>query len=168
MPARYRRSARPVRRGGGRPRQLVWAEVANSVTVGAGAGNNIDLLATSLENAGQSHLGITIMRTIVTLQVQNWAGVTDAIFMGLVIGRPADVGTTPLLGSMPGLDWYWREQLLPVANGAAVNVSQRYDYDVRSKRKMAEVDQRDLLCFDNISAASKNIQFFVRTLVALP
>ena len=167
MPARYRRSAAPVRRQG-RRRQLVWAEVANSVTLGAGAGSNVDVLALGLENAGQSHLGITVMRTLVTLQVQNWAGVTDAIYWGLVIGRPADVGTSPLLGSMPGLDWYYREQLLPISNGASVNVAQRYDFDVRSKRKMSEVDQRDLLCFDNISAASKNVQFFVRTLVALP
>jgi hypothetical protein len=125
-------------------------------------------LTSSLEVAGTSHIGVTVMRVILDIYVANWAGVTDSILFGTVVGRAADVGTTPLLGSMPGLDWFHRGILFPSHSGAALNVSEEYKFDIRSKRKCGEQDQRVLLCFDNTSPASKTINFFARTLWALP
>jgi hypothetical protein len=165
VPARYRRPAPPVRRG--RRRQLIWTETNVGFTTAAGASNNVDLTA-SLEAAGTSHLGVTVMRTIIRVSVQNWAAVVDDILFGCVVGRAADVGTTPALASMPGLDWWFRTELQPTTQGATVNVAEFYDYDLRSKRKCGEQDQRALACFTNQAATSKNIQMFARVLWALP
>jgi len=45
---------------------------------------------------------------------------------------------------------------------------ERFDFDVRSKRKATELQQVPMICFENLSAASKNVDVFTKTLLALP
>ena len=164
MPARNFRSSRPL--GARRPRrQLVWAtRTLSSQAIAASGGLNVDLFSTFTQEVGN-----TIMRVILKLHVQNWAAEADSITYGLFAqGRASDVGTTPVLASSPGFDWMWYSQLYPSAAGAAESVAEHYDLDIKSKRRMQEQDQRFLLCFVNNSAASKTVDIFARTLVALP
>src|SRR6267154_4423027 len=103
MPVRHRRSTGAVRRP---RRQLVWATLDQTVPIGFGAHNNLDLLA-ALEVAGSSRLGCTIMRTIVRLEVGGAAVATDGTIWGLVVGRTLDIGAG--VGPNPNadleLDW---------------------------------------------------------------
>jgi len=159
VPNRSFRSTRPVRPS---RRLRTWAQNSGVETLAAGTGANRDLLAAYNEDAG------TVVRLLLKVCVENWAAAADIITLGTVLGRAADIGTTPLLASMPGLDWSFMDAIFPTSNGATINAVGTYRFDLASKRKFSEVDQRYLVCFDNGSAASKTIQWFSRTLVLEP
>ena len=160
-------SARLVRTtgfAGRRPRRtLTWLQNSGVETLAAGTGSNRDLGAASSTDA----LG-TVMRLLLYVTVENWAAAADIITLGTVKGRAADIGTSPLLASMPGLDWSFMGPIYPTSAGATVNAVQTYKFDLKSRRKVEEVDERYLVCFDNGSAASKTLQWFSRLLVAEP
>ena len=139
-----------------------WSENSGLETIAAGAAVNRDLLASYNEDAG------TVVRLLLNITVQNWAAVADIINVGTVLGRAADIGSTPLLATMPGLDWSFKTTIFPTSAGATVNVLSTYHFDLKSKRKWSEVDERYLVCFSNGSAASKTLQWMSRTLVLEP
>jgi hypothetical protein len=165
MPVRHHRPAGSVRSR----RQLVWGEVTGNITLAATSGtNNISLVSTIAPTGADGVMGSTIMRTRVRVHVQNWAAVADEILLGCVVGRSSDLGTTVALAGAGELDWWFRADMFPTTEGATINVSQVYDWDVKSRRKCGEFAQVPLLCFQNVSAATKNLDYFVRTLIALP
>ena len=166
MPTRHLRSTRSVRSA---RRKLIWATTAQNVTIAAGAHTTVDLLA-SIEVAGASTLGITVMRTHCEIYVSNWAGVNDEVVYGFIIARDTDIGAAlgPNANADTELDWMLWSALFPNGSGAAVDVATTYPIDLRSKRKMEEMGQRYALCMTNISAASKTFTVICRTLVALP
>ena len=169
MPPRRRRSSYAQRGFSGR-RRPAWAEFSGNVGLLANAFSNINLL-TDLDVAGSSILGVTVARTIVRIQVENWATAADFLRVGLLAGRVTDVGVAAPatdLAANAGLSWAWHTQLFPSSNGAAVNVVQVYDWTSMAKRRIRNVTETYLLCLDNPSAASKTLDIFVRTLVALP
>jgi len=158
MPARYRRSYGTYR---STPRRRTeWVELSHQDAIGAGTAVNYDLCAASPDDV------FTVMRTILRITVQNWAAVADILTFGTMVGRASDIGTTPNLASDPGLDWSWKGALTPESTGAAVDVIQHYDIDIKSKRKVTDSSLRYLLCWTNGSAASKTVQVFSRTLIA--
>jgi hypothetical protein len=124
--------------------------------------------------AGTSAVGLTVLRTLVTIGVTNWASQNDSLFAGLIIDDKFQVGPgTTLLATNANLDWYWWTMLFPTTNGAAVNVDMIYPtdqrpYDIRSKRRTADLGRTSILALNNGSAAAKNINVTVRQLVALP
>ena len=156
------RSQRPRGAIRGQPREKVWVELDRLDTIGAGAALNVDLAAATNEDA------FTVIRTIIRIQVQNWAAVADLLAFGLLVGRAVDIGSTPVLASMPGLDWSWKGSVEPTFSGATVNAGTSYDVDSKSRRKVRELDERYLLCYNNGSAASKNVLTRARTLIMLP
>jgi hypothetical protein len=166
MPARHLRSTRSVR---GARRKLVWATTAQNFTIAAGARTTVDLLA-SLEVAGASTLGVTVMRTHSRIYVSNWATVNDEVVYGFIIARDTDIGAAlgPNANADTELDWMLWSALFPTSSAAAVDVTSMTDIDLRAKRKMEEMGQRYALCVTNISAASKTFSLIQRTLVALP
>jgi hypothetical protein len=159
MSARNQRSRGPVR---AQRRERIWVENDRLDTIAAGAALNLDLCAATNEDA------FTIIRTIIRIQVQNWAAVADLLAFGLLVGRAVDIGSTPVLASMPGLDWSWKGSIEPTFSGATVNAGSSYDVDSKSRRKVRELDERYLLCYTNGSAASKNVLTRARTLIMLP
>jgi hypothetical protein len=159
MPRSNFRSARQVR---GSRRIKTWSENTGLETLAAGAAANRDLLASYNEDAG------TVIRLLLNVTVQNWAAVADVINIGTLKARAADIGSTPLLATMPGLDWSFKTTIFPTSNGATVNVLATYHFDLKSKRRFEEVDERYLVCFSNGSAASKTLQWASRTLVLEP
>ena len=131
---------------------------------------DVDLL-TPLEVASSSTLAVTVLRTHLRIQVQNWAGATDDILFGLIPGRAADLGTgvagqiSPASTEYPWMLW---DVLHPNGSGAAVDVCTDYVYDVKAKRKMPELTQRLVLSFLNQSAAAKTMEINASVLLALP
>jgi hypothetical protein len=151
-------------------RKLVWSGLDQNVVVASGAYTNLNLLG-QLAVAGSSLLGITIMRTHLKIGVQNWAAVADEIGVGLLVVRNTDIGAAvvgaPNTNNLE-LDWMFLTRLYAPSEGATVTVAQTYDFDNRSKRKMQELNQAYSLSILNSAAASKTMNVFARTLVALP
>jgi hypothetical protein len=151
-------------------RKLVWATIFAPSVVASATTNNIDLGA-ALEVAGSSLLGVTIMRTHVRLQVQNFAAIAADLQVGLIVGRAADIGVANVDGinaAAQELDWAYLDMITPNSSAAVVDASQNFMIDNRSKRKMDELGQRYLLSITNNAAASLTVQVFARTLFALP
>ena len=167
MPARRRRA--PAGRRGQR-RKLVWALSDVSTAVAAGGLANIDLLA-PLEVAGASKLGSTVMRIRGSIAV-TWASTTDLSTMGLVVVRATDLG--PGLGPNPSLaadrevDWMWIYRFWSDTSGGADPIQKPFEIDVRSKRRVEEMDQTLALQMANGNAATQTFKVFLRVLIALP
>ena len=148
----------------------MWATTDQLVTMAAGAGSNINLLA-PFEVAGASTLGMTIMRTHCTLSLATAVVLADRLRVGFVIDRVAAVGAGPPAGAItaadPEADWMlWRhEQASPTFSPGGANI---LEYDLRSKRKVQEMSQTMLLCLFNSNGGSKTVNVAVRTLCALP
>ncbi len=167
MPARHRRSAAYVR---GQRRKLVWATLDQSVNIPAGNVSNTNLLAL-LAVAGSSLLGCTVMRTHVRITSMSGAVANDLLRVGLIVARVADVGlgvAGAVTAADPELDWMLLDRR--VVRGQLTNVDPRaeYEYDVRSKRKLQELNQAYVLSLVPSSAAASVWQLWARTLIALP
>jgi len=167
MPPRPRRVVVPAVRSGPR-RQRVWCTQDVTSTAGSVTSNCIDLLST-FGVAGSSTLGVTILRTLVTLQIP-YALNTDTATWGLIVGRGDDVGTNRPSPLSAGDDWMFlrREWLDTTGAAFAAGELQKVTYDVKSKRKLSEQNQRYLFAWFNNSAGNKTISIYVRTLLALP
>ena len=169
MPARYRRTASPYRRGP--RRQRIWATLDTNITVGPTTGiQNLDLL-TDLEIAGSGVFGSTVMAWILHLHVNNWAAQPDELRVGLIVEDKGYVGTAVDLASSRTLNWAFYQRLYPTSTGAATAINVVADYPfpvVKAKRKLDEFAHIPILALTNISAASKNVDVFSRVLLALP
>jgi hypothetical protein len=127
----------------------------------------VDLLA-PLDVAGASVLGLTVVRTHVLLQVQNFAQVADELQFGLIVDDSENVGAAVNLASNGARSWAWYAMVTPTSNGATVNVCDNRFYDVKAMRKIPGPDATFLAAFFNNSAASKTYRLVTRTLVKLP
>jgi hypothetical protein len=166
MPPRMRRATRSGRSSS--RRKLVWATSSTSVALGASPTfNNIDLLA-NLRVAGSSVLGATIMRTHLTLLVDNTGrAVTSRSTYGVIVEDQENVGGVVDLASNPGRDWAYLVSRSPVSAGGAIG-QELIEVDLRAKRKVQELDQSWLLCMDNNAGPAMTYRVWARTLVALP
>jgi len=89
--------------------------------------------------------------------------------VGLIVGRDADVGAaTPAIQNEPGLDWMLNWVEFPSYSGATVDVQHTRTFDLRSKRRMHELNQRYLLTVFNSGVAGHTVYWHARTLVAMP
>jgi hypothetical protein len=165
-----RRRSSVSARGHSARRKLVWATAFGNSTVTNGATNNVDLGA-SLEVAGSSLLGVTVIRTHIRINVRDWASTADQFTYGLIIGRTADIGvgnSNGINGAASELDWMLYDQMFPTSSAAVVDVTSQRMIDLRAKRKMDELGQRYLLSFSNNSAAVHSLSYIARVLFALP
>ena len=166
MPPRMRRTV-SVHRSGSR-RKLVWATTSVSVVLGASPTfNNIDLLA-NLRVAGSSVLGATVMRTHLTMLVDNTGRlVTSRSTYGIIVEDLENVGGVTDLASNPGRDWAYLVSRSPISNQGAIG-QELIEVDLKAKRKVQELDQSWLLCMDNNAGPAMTYRVWARTLVALP
>ena len=158
-----------VARGAAR-RKLVWATLDQNVVIPTGTTSDINLLA-ALAVAGSSLLGVTIMRTHLRISQVATPNATTLYRQGLIVGRLTDVGigvAGQVDPSNPELDWMYLDRRVADSSGAAANVTQNWFYDVRSKRKMDELNMAYILSQSHTSAGSVTLQLWARTLVALP
>jgi len=149
-------------------RKLVWATNSSLVSLGASPTfNNIDLLA-NLRVAGSSVLGATIMRTHLTLMIDNTGrAVGSRSTFGVIVEDIENVGGVTDLASNPGRDWAYLVSRRPVSSGGAIG-QELVEVDLKAKRKVQELDQTWLLCMDNNAGPTISYQVWSRVLVALP
>jgi len=166
MPLGPRRSSRPIRRFN--PRQRVWSTFDNNSTVASGLAGDVDLLA-PLEVAGASVLGCTVLRTLIKVYVP-WSGVAgDGIYAGTMVGNLSDVGTGRLDPGPAAAedDWAFLTRVFQPFTGAAADANREYFWDIKSKRRIEELNSRWVFAWHNLAAGNKTISIYVRTLVAL-
>jgi len=169
VPGMGPRRSRLVRGGGGRSRRkLVWATADGTIALAASPNSvNVDLTP-NFRVAGASLLGVTIMRTRGSLTVDNTGrAVGNRVKWGFLVGRTTDLPGTIALANDDSLDWMLIQSQNPVSSGGAVG-QERFEVDLRARRKMQELDQAYLLAASNTSGAAMSIRYYVRTLLALP
>jgi len=139
-------------------------------TVAAAQAGCVDLL-TALEVAGTSKLGVTVVRTILTVLVP-WALAADSITWGLIVANIADVSPNSLVNpfTRPGDDWARLNREEPDTTGVAFSPGEQFvlKCDSRSKRRVDELGQTWTFCWQNGAAGNKTLGVYARTLVALP
>jgi hypothetical protein len=171
MPLGPRRTARRIRARGPR-RTTTWATLDQTVTMAANGQNNLDIWA-GLETAGSSAVGLTVMRTLVTLNIAPMASGTSFIRAGLLITDKGNVGTAVNLADSANLDWYWYQDFYPAVSGAAFQIqtwpTDGRPFDIRARRRTNDLGRTSVLALSNHNGASTLfIQMLVRQLVALP
>jgi hypothetical protein len=161
----------------GRPRgprrKLVWATVQQipAGTLASGGKANFDLLG-NLETVGASVLGCTVIRTIVLHTCSEaTADTNQGMYVGLLHADVVNVTNIDPSTNF-GADW----SLLTV-NGpptaqqvyfSGTNTIWGQRYDIKAKRKIEELGEKYLLCFENAGSGQVSYTFFARTLIALP
>src|SRR5216110_2697580 len=106
-----RRGSRPMRPRSPK-RVRVWA-TTNQITSGlaTNATANLDLLANSFSAAGLSHLGVTVVRTLLQISPQTVPAAGEICTVGLMVGRATDIVDPATAGltttSQLDLNWAW-------------------------------------------------------------
>jgi hypothetical protein len=135
--------------------------------------NNLDVWA-DLEVAGSSAVGLTVMRSLVTLQVSGMAAANTWFRAGLIITDKGNVGAgAPAvnLADSHNLDFFWYQNFFASGSATAWNVwpSDGRPFDIRARRRTADMGRTCVLALSNHNgAAVLPIQILVRQLVALP
>jgi len=162
-------------------RKLIWAQSTGLASFTAnGQYYTTDLLQNYKTIAGASTSGITIMRTHLTVVWQAPVA-ADSFYVGLrvddvnqVTAAPAALlATNPNPQSNPYVDWMYSDHLIADATGVFGRAPSQFQglvLDSRSKRRMEEVQEAYLLTIvqDSVTTVAKNMQWFARTLIALP
>lgn len=151
-------------------RKLTWAttEQTTFTLTGATSADLFDLGA-NYKAAGGTTQGITIMRTHIQLAVQSASPTIGAgAFLGLIVGNSADT-RTQLNALAEYEDWMlYRNCYVMGTTSGASNQEARYEIDIRSKRKMQELNQSYWLVLEALTAQTTTVAFSVRSLLALP
>jgi len=159
----------------GTKRKLVWAETAQSGTIGVIGGSpgvdNVDLLA-GYRTAGGSTQGITIMRTHIAFAtfLHSAAIANDGVALGLLVDDTAQT-TATLNTSMAYKDWMLLTNYYAGAHGGSVSGSgwlYGWQVDLKAKRKAQELQQSYFMSINALTANVTDVAFLARVLIALP
>jgi hypothetical protein len=131
-------------------------------------------LAGDLVTAGVGVLGGTIMRTHIRLSVSSTAADTNpGLQYGLVVFDRLQVSpTSPVVLTDLDIDWMIQNFLSPATarNGflTATNYLFGEDIDLRSRRRLHEVNDRPFLILRNNGSAGLTFSLMAKMLIALP
>src|SRR3979409_51600 len=165
-PLRHRSSFRP--RATSR-RRLTWVrQILIPPALAAGSTNTIDLLAPlSLVSQG----GYTVMRTHIKISWP-YVAATDHLTLGVIKARDTDIGSGAGHAPDPAVDldlgWAWWSKYYATTSGGAVDVHRELEVDIRSKRKLPQMNDRWVVSFHNSNAAAASYAVTFSSLVALP
>jgi hypothetical protein len=126
--------------------------------------------------AGSSVVGITVLRTLLLIHVQNWNAVTNLLRVGLIVDDKGNVGPGPtqLSAASRNVDWYFYTDLYPVSSGAAVSVATTWPWtgqamDIRSRRVIKDMGRTAILALQNQNiVGALQVDIHCRTLLGLP
>jgi hypothetical protein len=91
--------------------------------------------------------------------------------MGLLVVDKENIGAVTNLAGNVNRDWLWYSTAYPDQGTTNPQLWPRdgHAFDIRSKRRTADMDRTLALCFDNHNGAvTMPVSLFVRSLVALP
>jgi len=158
-------------------RRLTWAQVnTGAIAVGASAhAVNMDLLS-SFRAAGGVTTGATIMRTHLRMWPTTAVTAGDVIMLGLIMTGSNQVSTSFALGAgfdnpsdFPYLDWMLVDFAQARPSFGRTGPNNELDIDVRSRRKMADLNDTLLLSVVDVNATTAPSWWVEgRVLLALP
>jgi len=161
--------ARPARR------RTTWARYGGFSTIGAASSVTLNVLSGYSALPGASLAGITIGRTLINLSITANPVAGDIFTWGLIRGQDTDAGSpTPVGAPVPAThtyeDWAWWEQTTSDSVGPSYwsGVSNQRWVDVRSKRKLPELQMAWNLVLQAQTSGSLHISYAVSTLLLLP
>src|SRR5262245_5693836 len=173
MPGIGPRSSHMRRRSGVQRRKLVWATNSQVAQALATTPQSYDLLS-NLRVAGSSVPGATVMRVHIDFS-SVWQAVTTAqgIAIGLAVEDTDIIGTNAFSPGASGRDWMLRQNWFPGgglnSTGPVATPTEGFRIDVRSKRKVQELNQSLGLVLQSVTATTPpTVSFFARVLIALP
>jgi len=141
-------------------RRTTWARFSNTVTLTTtGSYANTDLLAAFKADGGVTQ-GVTIARTHISISVEDAPDAGDQFAWGLLRGQNTDAGAN-IAGAPNPLDdpyedwamWDTRAASVGPGGGAAYfpGNGNQWTYDIKSQRKIPELQMAWLASFVNIS-----------------
>jgi len=148
-------------------RKLVWSTEDDAFSLVAGAWtNNSMLVALGASNV----LGITVIRTHLTISVTTGTAAGTRLIWGQIVGRSTDIGVSvpgSVRGDQSELDWMYvtASTSAPTFGKDGTNI---ITLDNHAKRKMQELDQALVLSIFNTSGITVAGRIYARTLIALP
>jgi hypothetical protein len=177
MPVRHRRSTFAVRNSG--RRKLVWGTLSvPSTALASLAGITPKSILANITTNGIGITGGTVMRTHVVLSLScTDADTSPGAYWGLAVLDNTMVGVdVPAPSSSFGTDWMMNTFLTPGTAdnsiGSPINaptgVLYGKTYDIRSRRRLHEMNDDYWFCLFNAGSASMNYSVFIKALVALP
>ena len=149
-------------------RRLAWATTRlNNSGIANGVYTATDLLSNWV-GLGGSREGCTVMRTHITGAFgPSEAG--DSFDVGLLVATLAASGTTELKPDVePYEPWLLNTSLFPTFSGAAFNASVPFSFDVKSKRKLPNIQDTLWWVWVGHSTGNTSLAATVRILLALP
>jgi len=159
-----RSAARPYRTVQSGRRRYIWGRYFVDTVAAGGAIANTNLLGDLETELGSALVGCTIMRIRGTLTHLPSAAITE---LALGIGVfPVSSGVTEPVGQEYA-DWMYWERFKWFATAATSSEAQRIPIDVRSRRRLDEVEQTLILAETN-GAAANTWNLSLSILVLLP
>jgi hypothetical protein len=176
MQARHARR-RPLRTAN--RRKLVWATTDTGITVAANTNTtNIDLLAGYKGVVGAASAGITVMRTHIQIFITSTVTNGDSFRFGLLVDDLTQIVTSSASAlainpfTAAGDDWMFLTAYHATPTYGEMSANNNIHIDVKSKRRMEEIQMAYLACFSPVGVAAGGLPFtanlYVRTLLALP
>jgi hypothetical protein len=144
------------------------------LTPGAGALiTPVDLTA-SLQVAGSSVLGSTVLRTRFRLATQAIASTDTApsLFYGIVVWDSTAGSTKPDPSADFDVDWMFHTLIQPATAPCSILDSTTVLYgeniDLKSRRRLHEMHDRPFFVAKNVGTQPSAVQLFAKMLLALP
>jgi hypothetical protein len=145
-----------------RARRKVWALYDNSVAIVANTPNASSMTAVMEAALGSELIGVTVLRIVGWVQAM---GVIDCTHGFAVLPNSALPAAISPVGNSY-LDWMFFRRIRAVAGQSLDSPSASYAFDLRSRRRIDEINQELIHAWEGPTAGSFEIH--ARILVALP
>jgi hypothetical protein len=160
-------------------RKLVWATTDTGISVAANTNTtNIDLLAGYKGIVGAATAGVTVMRTHLQIFITSTVTNGDSFRFGLIVDDLSQIvaSSASALAINPFTaaadDWMFLTAYHATPTYGEMSANNNIRLDVKSKRRMEEVQMAYLACFSPVGVAAGGLPFtanvYTRTLLALP
>jgi len=154
-------------------RHTTWARSSGTLSVANNAAwDTVDLLQ-AFRTAGGQQQGVTVARIRLRLAVITAVAANDSFALGVIRGQLSDVGATIAGAPNPGADPY-EDWLFHSVYFASVAPAQYFEsganvmaYDIKSMRKLEELDQRLNIVLGTAAVGSFPLQMGYSTSVLL-
>lgn len=174
-----RRTSRRSRGFSRNRRKLEWADFQLDGTTDVGASTVVDLLDTFAQLPGASVSGATIARIHLYLSISTAVTTGDGFNIGILVDQVDEVAPSPGVPSStahmvntvssPNADWMLFRIYDATPGYSLTSPNENFEFDVRAKRRLKEIGDTLLFCFDNVDAAA-TVGWFIhaRTLLMMP
>ena len=167
MLVRPRRVAR-IRGSAANRRRSAWATSATHNTAIAAAGGQVfDLLSTFTLASATASMGVTVTRTLLSIRWEP-TNLADFTTWGIIMSNVNQEFDDIHPNLNPSLSWAFLHESFPLASATTPDAARVEQFDLRSRRRLGNMENRYVLSVFNPAGTPRNVSFYCRTLVLLP